>query len=104
METNDNRRPPRVESGTSFVVPLIGAVALAIALVLGWGLMNNSNDHQPANPANPSSETGFSSGESGKSTVQNDPDMKANPGAGAAPTKAPGSDPSTAETQPQPKP
>ena len=101
METNDNRRPPRVESGNSFVVPLLGAIALAIALVFGWGLMNNSTDHQAANPANQSSETGFSSGESGESTVQNDPDMKANPDAGAAPTKAPGSNPSAADTQPQ---
>ena len=104
METNDNRRPMRVESGNSFVIPLVAAAAIAIALVFGWAMMNSNNDRQAANPANPSSETGFSSGESGKSTVQNDPDMKANPGAGAAPTKAPGSNPSAADTQPQPKP
>ena len=103
MDTNE-QRPLPVKTGNSYVVPLLGAIALAIALVFGWGLMNNSNDHQAANPADQTSETGFSSGESGKSTVQNDPDMKANPGAGAAPTKAPGSDPSTADTQPQPKP
>ena len=52
--------------------------------------MMNSNDRQ--------------AGEAGKSTVQDNPDMKANPGAGAAPTKAPGSDRSTADTQPQTKP
>ena len=104
METNDERRPMRVQSGNSFVLPLIAAAAIAIALVFGWAMMNSNNDRQAANPTSQSSETGASSGESGKSTVQDNPDMKANPGAGAAPTKAPGTNPSAADTQPQPKP
>jgi hypothetical protein len=102
MDTN-SKRSDRANSGNSFVVPLIAAAAIAIALVFGWGMMNSNSNDQAANPANQSSETGLSSGESGKSTVQNDPDMKANPGAGAAPTKAPGTNPGAADTQPQPQ-
>lgn len=100
MDTNPNR-PPQNKTGNSIVVPVLGGLALVITLFVGWHLMNNTNNHQAANPANQSSSTGFSDGESGKSTVQNDPDMKANPGAGAAPTKAE-SNPAAADTQPKP--
>ena len=103
MQSNDHR-PKRTESGNSIVVPLIAAVAVAIALVFSWGMMNSKNDYHAANPADQSSSTGASSGDSGKSTVQYDPEMKANPGAGAAPTKAQGSNLDAADTQPQPKP
>ena len=102
MDSNRNR--PQIKSDNSIVVPLIAAVAITIALAFGWGMMSNKSDQQAGNPASQSSSTGGSSGEVGQSTVQNDPEMKANPGAGAAPTKAPNSNPSAADTQPQPKP
>ena len=102
MDSNPNR--PKVKSDNSIVLPLIAAVAITIALAFGWGMMTSKSDQQAANPASQSSSTGGSGGESGQSTVSSDPNMKANPGAAAAPTKAPNSDPSAADTQPQPKP
>ena len=85
-----------------YVLPLAAAAAIAIAVFLGWGLTNNTNNHQVVNPADQSSSTGGSTGKSGRSTVQNDQTMRSNSGAAAAPTKAPNRDPSAADTRPQP--
>lgn len=102
MDTN-TKRPLRVKTGNSYVTPLIAAAAVAIALVFGFGMMNSKTD-QAANPTSQTSSTGASSGETGNSAVQDNQDMKANPGAGAAPTHAPNSNPSAADPQPQPNP
>lgn len=86
----------------AWCVPFFG-LALIIALFFGWQMKTSKTD-QAANPTSQTSSTGASFGETGSSTVQDNPDMKANRSAGAAPTKAPNTNPSAAETQPQPQP
>lgn len=95
----DNKRNPmQTKSGNNITVPLIAAVAITSALIFGW-MMTSNGDRNQAEMTTQSSSTGASSGEAGPSTIRNDQDMRANPGAGAAPTKAPNSNPAAADTQ-----
>ena len=57
------------------------------------GKISGKSDQRAANANSQSSSTGGSNGESGHSTVQRDPNMKASSGAAAAPTEAPNSNP-----------
>lgn len=96
----DNKRNPmQTKSGNNITVPLIAAVAITSALIFGWMMTSNGDQ---AEMTTQSSSTGASSGEAGQSTIQNDQDIRANPGAGAAPTKAPNSNPAAADTQANP--
>ena len=92
------------ERSGRWYIPVAALGALLIAYLIGTFVVNNRDPHLAANPADQTSATGGSAGETGQNTIQNNPDAKANPGAGAAPVKAPGSNPSAADTQPQPKP
>lgn len=73
-----------------WVVPVAAIAAIIMAALITTFVINNSEPEMSANPADQSSSTGFSSGEAGRSTISDDPDAKANPGAAAAPEKAPG--------------
>jgi cytoskeletal protein RodZ len=81
-------QPPSGKADSNMIVPVIAAVAITIALAFGWMMMSKGDQNQ-AGMTTQSSSTGASSGEAGQSTVQTNQNMRANPGAGAAPTKAP---------------
>lgn len=83
-------------------VPVAAIAALVVAYLVGTYVINNREPELAVNPADQTSATGSSSGEAGQNTIQNNPDAKANPGAEAAPAQAPDSNPSAADTQPNP--
>lgn len=84
-----------------WVVPLAAIIAVALALFIGSFVIDNSENQQAVNPADPSSSTGMSTGEGGQGSIATDPDAKANPGAAAAPEKAPQSDTATGQAPAQ---
>ena len=92
------------EHSGRWYIPVAAIGALLLAYLIGTFVVNNRDPHLAANPADQTSATGGSAGETGQNTIQNNLDAKANPGAGAAPAKAPGSNPDAADMQPQPKP
>ena len=71
VTTIQNKRTQNRDANMGkYVLPLAAAAPIAIAVFLGWGMTNNTNNHQALNPADQSSSTGGGTGESGRSTVQ----------------------------------